>query len=71
MKAMLGLSLYSCPHLNYQKFYVFLIIVYFYSSMNLEKSAEQILPGREWGGGEKVGVGARGRNDPNNLCICE
>jgi hypothetical protein len=44
---MLGISLYSCPYLNYQKSYVFLIIVYFYSSTELEKSAEQVLPGRE------------------------
>jgi hypothetical protein len=33
--------------------------------MELEKSSEQVLPGREQGKGESVGVGARGRNDPN------
>jgi hypothetical protein len=38
-----------------------LIIAYFYSSMELEKSAEQVLPGREEGGGERVGVGCRGK----------
>jgi hypothetical protein len=38
--------------------------------MELEKSAEQVLPGREGGGGK--GWGAKGRNDPNihmNKCI--
>jgi hypothetical protein len=58
MKAMLAISLYSCPYLNYQKCYVFLIIAYFYPSMELEKSAEQVLPGR--GGGED---GSRGRKE--------
>jgi hypothetical protein len=51
MKAMLGISLYSCPYLNWQKCYVFLIIAYFNSSTELEESAEQVLPGREGGGG--------------------
>jgi hypothetical protein len=32
--------------------------------MELEKSAEQVLPGKE-GEGEGVGVGAGWRNDPN------
>jgi hypothetical protein len=36
--------------------------------MELEKSAEQVLPGSEGGREEKVGVGAGGRNDPNNVC---
>jgi hypothetical protein len=31
----------------------------------------QVLPGTEGGGAEKVGVGDRGRNDPNNVCTCE
>jgi hypothetical protein len=52
MKAMLRISLYSCPYLNFQKCYVFLVIIYFYSSMELENDAEQVLPGRE-GGGER------------------
>jgi hypothetical protein len=51
MKAMLGIS-YSCPYLNLQKCYVSFIIAYFYSSSELEKSTEQVLPGRERGGGE-------------------
>jgi hypothetical protein len=38
--------------------------------MELEKSTEQVLPGSEVGKGEKVG-GAGGRNDPNNVHICE
>jgi hypothetical protein len=39
--------------------------------MELEKSAKQVLPGREEGGGKRVGAGAGGRNDPNNICTCE
>jgi hypothetical protein len=42
---------------------------YVFSSMELEKSSEQVLPGRE--GRERVGAGAGGRNDPNNVCTCE
>jgi hypothetical protein len=50
MKAIVEISLYSCPYLNKQNCYVFLIIAYFYSSTELEKSTEQLLPGRgEWG----------------------
>jgi hypothetical protein len=37
----------------------------------LKKSAEHVLPRREGGGGKSVGVGAGGRNDPNNVCTCE
>jgi hypothetical protein len=38
----------------------------------LEKRAEQVLPGSEEGVGEKRRKqGARGRNDPNNVCTCE
>jgi hypothetical protein len=59
-KAIPGISLYSCPYLNYQKCYVFLIITYFYSSMELEKSAEQVLPGREEVGGERSRLGQEG-----------
>jgi hypothetical protein len=36
-----------------------------FSSNKLEIRAEQVLPGSE------VGVGARGRNGPNNICTCE
>jgi hypothetical protein len=39
--------------------------------MELEKSTEQVLPGREGEEGKKVGVGEGGRNDPNNVCTCE
>jgi hypothetical protein len=35
---------------------VFLIIAYFYSSTELEKSTEQVLPGSEGGVGERVGA---------------
>jgi hypothetical protein len=42
-----------------QKCYAFLIIAYFYSSMELEKSAEQVLPGSEGGGKERVRAGGR------------
>jgi hypothetical protein len=64
MKAILGISLYSCFYLNSKKCYVFLIIAYFYSSMELEKhrtgSARK-------GGGKRAG----GRSDPNNVCTSE
>jgi hypothetical protein len=43
-------------------------IAYFYSSTELEKSAEQVLTGSE---GERVEVVAGGRNDPDNVCTCE
>jgi hypothetical protein len=33
------------------KCFVFLIIFYVFSSMKLEKRAEQVLPGSEWGRG--------------------
>jgi hypothetical protein len=39
--------------------YVFLITAYFYTSMELEKSAEQALPGREGEGGRGWGRGRR------------
>jgi hypothetical protein len=44
MKAMLEISLYSCPYLNQQKCFVFLIIAYVFSSVKLEIRAEQVLP---------------------------
>jgi hypothetical protein len=59
MKAMLGICLYSSPYLN-KKNAVFLIIAYFYSSMELEKSTEQVLPGRDGGGGKGGGRGQEG-----------
>jgi hypothetical protein len=70
MKAMLGISLCSCPYLNQQKCYVFLIIAYFYSSTELEKREEQVLPGREVEREERLGRGAGGRNSPNNVYTC-
>jgi hypothetical protein len=47
METMLGISLYSCPYLNLQKCFVFIIIAYVFSSTKLEKRAEQYLPGIE------------------------
>jgi hypothetical protein len=38
-----------------------------FSSTKLEKRAEQVLPGSKGGGREKQWVGARWRNDPNNV----
>jgi hypothetical protein len=38
---------------------VFLIVAYFYSSTELEKSAEQVLPVSEGGGGDRVEAGGR------------
>jgi hypothetical protein len=38
---------------------VFLIIAYFYSAMELEKCAEQALPGSKGGAGERVRAGGR------------
>jgi hypothetical protein len=64
MEAMLGISLYSCPYLNWQKCFVFLIIAYVFSSTKLEKRAEQILPGSKRGGGEMQGVEGSGEKWP-------
>jgi hypothetical protein len=50
---------------------VFLIIAYVFSSTKSEIRAEQILPGSEGGWGERKGQGIGGRNDPNNVRICE
>jgi hypothetical protein len=44
---------------------------YVFSSTKLEIRAEQALPGSEGVGGERVEVEVMGRNDPNNVCICE
>jgi hypothetical protein len=49
MEAMLGISLYSYPYLNWQNRYVFLVIVYAFSTTKLENKAEQVLPGSERG----------------------
>jgi hypothetical protein len=45
---------------------MFLIIVYFYASKELEKSPEQVLLGSEGGRGAPAG-----RKDPSNVCTCE
>jgi hypothetical protein len=39
--------------------------------MELEKSTEQVLSGKEGGEGKRVRVRAGGRNDPNHVCTCE
>jgi hypothetical protein len=39
--------------------------------MELEKSAEQVLPGSKGEWGERVEEGGGGRNDPNNVHTCE
>jgi hypothetical protein len=49
---------------------MFLIIVISTLQLNW-RSAEQVLPGSERRGGERVRWGAGGRNDPNNICTCE
>jgi hypothetical protein len=43
---------------------------YVFSSTKLEIKAKQVLPGSEEGG-RCGGEGAGGRNDQNNVCICE
>jgi hypothetical protein len=57
MEAMLGISVYSYPYLNYQKCFVFLIIAYVLCSTKLEKRAERFLPGSK---GRGVGRGSGG-----------
>jgi hypothetical protein len=42
-----------------------------FSSTKLEIRAEEVLPGGEGGGGERVGEVTVWRNDPNNVCTCE
>jgi hypothetical protein len=56
MEAMLGISLYSCTCLNWQKCFVFLIIAYVFSSTKLEKRAEQVLSGSDGGVGREGGI---------------
>jgi hypothetical protein len=60
MGAMLGISLYSYPYLNWQKCFVFLIIVYTLSSTKLEIGEEQLLPGIKGVVGEREGVNREG-----------
>jgi hypothetical protein len=72
MEAMLGVSLYSYPYLNYQKCFVFLIIACIFSLTKLEIRPEQVLPRSERGCGDtRRRQGAGGRNGPNNVCTCE
>jgi hypothetical protein len=69
MEAMLGISLYSFPYLNYQNHLVFLIIDYVFSSTKLEERAGQVLPASEGRWGEEGGGAWRGgRNGPTNKC---
>jgi hypothetical protein len=56
MEAMLEISLYSYPYFSYQKYYVFIIIAYVYSSIKLKKGAEQVLPGSEGSGVREKGL---------------
>jgi hypothetical protein len=63
MKAMLGISLYSCPYLNKQKCYVFLIIAISTRQWNWRKAQDRFCL--------EVGGGAEERNDPNNVRTCE
>jgi hypothetical protein len=42
---------------------------YVFSSTKLEIRTKQVLPGSERGGGEMEGAG--GRDDPNNVRMCE
>jgi hypothetical protein len=44
---------------------------YVFSSTKLEIRAEQVLPGSEGERGQRMGEGAGGRNNPNNVCTCE
>jgi hypothetical protein len=44
MEAMLEISLYIYPYLNWQESFVFLIIAYAFSSAKLGITAEQALP---------------------------
>jgi hypothetical protein len=71
MEAMLGISLYSCPYLNWKNLFVFLIIDYVFSSTKLKKRAEQFLPASEGGWGREKGRGGWERNGPNNVCTYE
>jgi hypothetical protein len=61
MEAMLAISLYNYLYLKLAKHYVFLLIIYVFSSTKSEnKNVEQVLPGG-WGKGGGL----------NNVYICE
>jgi hypothetical protein len=64
MEAMLGISLYSYLYFKLEKCYVFLLITYIFSSIKLEKRAEQVLPESEGGGEEREAVRGRGQMSP-------
>jgi hypothetical protein len=59
---MVGISLYSYPYLKLAKMLSFLLLLM--SSTNLEKRAEQVLPGRKRGGGKRERAGGRGEKWP-------
>jgi hypothetical protein len=63
MEAMLGVSLYSYPYLNYQKCFVFLIIACIFSLTKLEIRPEQVLPRSEGGRGVGTQGGGRGQGE--------
>jgi hypothetical protein len=76
IEAMLGISLYSYPHLKLAKMLCFHIIAYVFLSTKLKKRVEQVLAGRDRGWGKKGagrggGRGEGGRNGPNNVCTYE
>jgi hypothetical protein len=69
MEAMLGISvelILSQPAKTLCLSYYCLCLLF----NKLEKRAEHVLLGSEWGGGEE-GDGSRGRNGPNNVCTYE
>jgi hypothetical protein len=67
MEDMLGISVYSYPYLNYRKCFVFLIIVYVYSSIKLEKRAKHVLPGSEEGVWEREEAGGSREKSPKYM----
>jgi hypothetical protein len=69
MEAMLRISLYSYLYLKLANT-LCLTTAYVFSSTKLEK-AEQVLPGRERGRGEREGVGTGQRDGLNNVCTYE
>jgi hypothetical protein len=70
MDATLGISLYSYLYLKLAKMLLFLLSHVF--SLTKLKRTEQVLPGsEEVGGKEKRGLGAGGRDGPNNVYTYE
>jgi hypothetical protein len=68
METMLGISLYSYPYLKAAKMLCICYYCYVFSSAELEKRAEQVLPGSKEGWGEREG---EGRNGLSNICTYE